>query len=63
MISEKLKSSWVAFVLFYVVLVTIITTLDWVNNLLTLPYWGLQIGLVTLGVGIFAVVGILTPEF
>ena len=62
MILEKFKSSWVAFVLFYVVLVTIITTLDWVNNLLTLPYWGLQIGLVTLGVGIFAVVGILTPE-
>ena len=62
MISENFKSSWVAFALFYLVLVAIITILDWVNNLLTLPYWGTQIGLVTLGVGIFAVVGILTPE-
>jgi len=62
MTSEKFKSSWVAFVLFYVVLVAIITTLDWANSLLTLHYWGLQVGLVTLGVGIFAVVGVLTPE-
>lgn len=62
MTSEKFKSSWIAFVLFYLVLVAIITLLDWVNGLLTLPYWGVQVGLVTLGVGIFAVVGILTPE-
>lgn len=62
MTSEKFKSSWVAFVLFYVVLVAIITILDWANGLLTLRYWGVQVGLVTLGVGIFAVVGVLTPE-
>jgi len=62
MTSEKFKSSWVAFVLFYLVLVAIITILDWVNGLLTLHFWGVQIGLVTLGVGIFAVVGVLTPE-
>jgi hypothetical protein len=29
---------------------------------LALRYWGLQVGLVTVGVGIFAVVGVLTPE-
>jgi hypothetical protein len=62
MTSEKFRSSWAAFILFYLVLVAIITLLDWVNNLLVLRYWSLQIGLITLGVGIFAVVGILTPE-
>jgi hypothetical protein len=62
MASDKFKSSWVAFVLFYLVMVAIVTILDWANGLLTLPYWGLQVGLITLGVGIFAVVGIMTPE-
>lgn len=52
------KSSWVAFALFYLVLLLIITVLDWVNHVLTLPYWGTQAGLITLGVGIFAFVGI-----
>jgi len=54
---KPVKSSWVAFVLFYVVLVLIITVLDWFNDVLTLPYWGAQIGLVTLGVGSLAVIG------
>jgi hypothetical protein len=62
MASEKFKSSWIAFVLFYLVLIAIITILDWANGLLTLRYWGLQVGLITLGVGIFAVVGFMTPE-
>lgn len=51
------KSSWVAFALFYVVLLLIITILDWVNHVLTFQYWGVQAGLLTLGVGIFALVG------
>ena len=62
MTSEKFRSSWGAFILFYLVLVAIITLLDWTNSLLALRYWGLQVGLVTVGVGIFAVVGVLTPE-
>lgn len=54
--------SWVAFLLFYVVLLFIITILDWAKDLLTLPYWGLQAGLVTVGVGIFAVAGVWLPD-
>jgi hypothetical protein len=58
----KFRSSWAAFILFYLVLVAIIIVLDWVNGLLTLRYWGIQMALVTVGVGIFAVVGKQTPE-
>ncbi|MBN1993209.1 MAG: hypothetical protein JW953_10935 [Anaerolineae bacterium] len=56
------KLSWVAFVLFYLVLASIVTILDWFNHVLTLPYWGAQIGLITVGVGVFAIVGIFTPD-
>ncbi len=54
--------SWVAFLLFYVVLLLIITILDWAKDLLTLRYWGLQVGLVTIGVGIFAAAGVWLPD-
>ena len=58
----KFRSSWAAFIFFYLVLVAIIIVLDWANGLLTLHYWGIQMVLLTVGVGIFAVVGKLTPE-
>jgi hypothetical protein len=51
------KSSWGAFLLFYGILLAIISILDWANNLLTPSYWGAQAGLVTLGVVLFALVG------
>ncbi|GAB4428791.1 MAG: hypothetical protein Fur0044_26610 [Anaerolineae bacterium] len=54
--------SWVAFLLFYIVLLLIITILDWAKGLLTLPYWGLQVALVTVGVGIFAIAGLWLPD-
>jgi hypothetical protein len=56
------KSSWVAFLLFYVVLLLIVTILDWANDLLTWRYWGAQAGLITVGVGIFALVGLWLPD-
>jgi hypothetical protein len=56
------KLSWVAFMLFYLVLVLIVTILDWFNHLLTLTYWGAQVGLITLGVGILAVVALLIKD-
>ncbi|MEW5958698.1 MAG: hypothetical protein AB1801_13280 [Chloroflexota bacterium] len=56
------RSSWVAFALFYLVLLLIITVLDWLNHVLTFPYWGMQTGLITLGVAIFAVVGVWMPD-
>ena len=59
---EHGQLSWVAFVLFYLVLILIVSILDWANNVLTLPYWGAQIGLITVGVGIFALVGLRLPD-
>jgi hypothetical protein len=54
--------SWVAFLLFYIVLLLIITILDWAKDLLTLRYWGLQVALVTVGVAIFAGAGLWLPD-
>lgn len=54
--------SWVAFLLFYIVLLLIITILDWAKDLLTLSYWSVQVVLVTVGVGIFAAVGLWLPD-
>ena len=60
--SEPGKSSWVAFTLFYLVLLIIVTILDWANHLLTLRYLGTQIGLITVGVGIFVLIGLRLPD-
>ena len=54
--------SWIAFGLFYIVLVIIVTVLDAVNGTLSLGYWSLQITLITVGVGIFLLVGYLVPN-
>lgn len=55
-------SSWGAFGLFYIVLIIIVTVLDSANGVLRLPYWGMQVGLITLGVGIFVLVGLYMPD-
>ena len=55
-------SSWVAFGLFYIVLIIIVTVLDSANGVLRLPYWGMQIGLITLGLGVFVLVGLFMPD-
>ncbi len=60
--SQLGKSSWIIFVLFYVVLLLIISILDSMNGLLTVRYWGIQTGLLTFGVGIFAIVGYFIPN-
>lgn len=60
--SKPGKSSWVAFVIFYLVLLVIASVLDWVNDLLTLRYWGAQVGLITIGVGLFALAGLWMPD-
>jgi hypothetical protein len=56
------RSSWIAFALFYLILILIVSVLDVVNNLLRLSYWGAQVGLLTLGVGIFALIGTRAPD-
>jgi hypothetical protein len=50
------RSSWGALGLFYVVLIGIVSILDYANEVLTFSYWGTQVGLITLGVGILALV-------
>lgn len=52
--TQQIRSSWGAFALFYLILLAIISILDWVNGLFSLPYWGTQVGLLTLGVVILA---------
>lgn len=60
--TKRHKSSWVAFALFYVILLLMVSILDWVNRVLTPPYLGVQAGLITLGVGIFAIIGARMPD-
>jgi hypothetical protein len=60
--SEPGKSSWVAFALFYLVLLVIVTVLDWAKDLLEWRYWGTQVGLITIGVGIFMFLGLRMPD-
>ncbi len=60
--SKTYKSSWAAFVLFYIVLLAIVLTLDSYNNILSWSYFGTQAGLITLGVAVFAVVGVRMPD-
>jgi hypothetical protein len=55
--TKPIRSSWIAFLMFYVVLVLIITILDWFNDLFRWTYWGAQVALITLGVGTLAVIG------
>lgn len=59
---KRIKSSWVAFALFYLVLILMVTILDWFNHVLTISYWSAQVGLMTLGVGILAIVAMLIPD-
>lgn len=59
---KQQQSSWVAFGLFYFVLIVIITILDMVNGVFRLTYWGAQLVIVTIGVGIFVIIGRWLPD-
>jgi len=61
-IPRKTSVSWSAFVLFYITLLVVTGILDWVNQLLTWRYAGVQVGLMTVGVGIFAIIGWRAPN-
>jgi hypothetical protein len=60
--SRKPSASWSAFILFYVAMLVVITILDWVNGLLVWRYWGIQVGLMSVGVAIFACIGWRMPN-
>jgi hypothetical protein len=55
------SSSWAAFALFYIAMIILVTFLDWANQVLSWPQWLAQIGLVTVGVVIFGLVGLRWP--
>lgn len=59
---NKGRSSWVAFGLFYLTLVFIITLLDGVNDVLRPSYWGAQVSMMTIGVGLLAIIGTRQPD-
>jgi hypothetical protein len=60
--TKEQNFSWIAFGLFYLVLIAIVTILDAFNGVLRLSYWGTQVGLITVGVSIFVVVGRWVPD-
>lgn len=62
MAPRKPSGSWSAFVLFYVAMLAVIAVLDWANGLLTWKYASAQIGLMTIGVGVFALIGWRMPH-
>ena len=62
MAPRKPSASWNAFIMFYVAMFIIITALDWANGLLSWRYWIIQIGLMSLGVAIFGLVGWRMPN-
>jgi hypothetical protein len=62
MSEQQKKSSWIAFGLFYLVLIIIVTVLDMFNGVLRLPYWGAQVSMITVGVGLILAAGMLMPN-
>ncbi len=58
----KASSSWIAFLLFYVVMLVVTMVLDSANGLLSLGYVAVQAGLISLGVAVFALVGWRVPK-
>jgi hypothetical protein len=60
--SPRDSKSWAALVMFYVVMLAVAAILDWSNGLLTPQYALAQVGLITLGVAIFALFGWRLPN-
>ena len=49
--------AWRAVLIFYGVLVIVITLLDYVNGIMVLSYWGIQFALISVGVLVLAFIG------
>ncbi len=62
MVPRKASVSWSAFILFYIILLVVTGILDWANQLLTWQYTSVQVGLMTVGVAIFAIIGWRVPN-
>jgi len=61
-VPRKASVSWSAFVMFYIILLAVTGIIDWANQLLTWRYAGIQVGLMTIGVMIFAIIGWRAPN-
>jgi hypothetical protein len=62
MAPRRPSASWAAFVLFFFTVMVVTVVLDWANGLLAMRHLAKQIGLITLGIGIFAIVGWRAPQ-
>ncbi len=62
MTPRRPATSWTAFVMFYVAMLIVIGILDFFNGLLRWSYVGPQIGLLSLGVAVFAAIGWRMPK-
>ncbi len=62
MIPRRTSVSWSAFGLFYIILLIVTGILDWANQVLTWRYTSIQVGLMTVGVAIFALIGWRAPN-
>jgi len=62
MAPRRPSASWAAFVLFFFTMMVVTVVLDWANGLLAMRHLAKQIGLITLGIGIFAIVGWRVPQ-
>jgi hypothetical protein len=60
--ARRPTASWSAFALFYMAMLIVIAFLDWTNGLMSWRYVGVQIGLMTIGVAIFALIGWRMPN-
>jgi len=54
--------AWRATIFFYLVLLFVVTILDWMNQVFSLAHWGIQIGLITLGVVSLVLIGRKFPD-
>ena len=59
---RRSTASWSAFALFYIAMLIVMALLDWANGLLSWQYVGAQIGLMTIGVAVFALIGWRMPN-
>lgn len=62
MSSPRSSKSWAALIMFYVVMLAVAGVLDWSNGLLKPEYALAQAGLISVGVGIFALIGWRLPR-
>lgn len=54
--------AWRAILIFYIVLLAVITVIDAVNGVLTLSYWGTQVSLISLGISLLVITGWWIPH-